>query len=128
MSKLHQTSYLPDPEISDYADNDRRKANSQRYGKDVSTTPFRDSGYVAEFDAARLTGQMSDIFALMRDGKFRTLTEVQEAIGRGAETGISASLRSFRKKQYGGHTVNKRRRGDPKRGLFEYSLIIKGDK
>lgn len=84
-----------------------------------------DQGFIPAFDAERLQGQMHDVHDLMRDKQFRTLTEIQKAIGRGAETGISAALRSFRKAQYGRHIVNKQRRGDPKHGLFEYQLICK---
>ena len=35
---------------------------------------------------------------------------------------VSAQLRNLRKKQFGGHTINKRSRGDRSMGLFEYQL------
>lgn len=80
--------------------------------------------YKPEFDLERLTGQTKKVYTLMQDGQWRTLTEIKMAIGGGSETGISATLRNFRKPQHGQHVVNKRRRGNPKDGLYEYSLII----
>jgi hypothetical protein len=120
-----QTSFL-EPEVNDYADRDRRAANASRYGSNrESPSTVNGPGYIAEFDAERLKGQLRDIFQLMKDSKFRTLSEIEEHLGRGSQTGISAALRSLRKKEYGKHTVNKRRRGDPKRGLFEYQLSLR---
>jgi hypothetical protein len=61
---------------------------------------------------------------LMRDGKWRTLREITEAIGGGSEAGVSARLRDFRKRSFGGHVVNRRRRGAGSAGVFEYQVII----
>lgn len=90
------------------------------FGENPINTPT----YEARFDYERLKGQMKAIYFLMKDASWWTLDELHLQVA-GTETGISASLRSFRKKQYGAHTVNRRRRGDPKRGLWEYQLISK---
>jgi hypothetical protein len=47
------------------------------------------------------------------------------AIGSGSEAGVSARLRDFRKSDFGGHVVNRRRRGECSLGVFEYQLEIK---
>jgi hypothetical protein len=72
-------------------------------------------------DSARLTGQLLKVYELMMDGKWRTLAEIQAHVG-GSEAGISARLRDLRKQRFGGFTVNHRRRGEPKSGLFEYQV------
>ncbi len=54
----------------------------------------------------------------MRDGKWRTLSDIEEAI-HAPQASISAGLRLFRRKEYGSHEVNRRARGDRSRGLFE---------
>ena len=79
--------------------------------------------YDPKLDRMRLTGQIHRIFNLMRDGCWRTLDEIE------AETGdppasISAQLRHLRKVRFGSHTVEKRRRGDGRMGLWEYRLIV----
>jgi hypothetical protein len=84
---------------------------------------FPGSDYVAEHDQIRLTGQILRVFNLMKDGKFRTLHEIEAATGD-PQASISAQLRHLRKDRFGGYQVNKRRRGDPKQGLFEYQLIV----
>jgi len=58
---------------------------------------------------------------LMRDGRWRTLAEIVELCG-GSEAGVSARLRDLRKPQHGGRRVERRRRGEPRLGLWEYRL------
>ena len=83
---------------------------------------FNGSDYVPELDQKRLTGQIKRVYELMRDGKFRTLGEIEQRTND-PQASISAQLRHLRKKRFGGFTVNKRRRGDRENGLFEYQLI-----
>lgn len=73
-------------------------------------------------DAKRLTSQLQAVQALMRDGRWRTLSEIRTRVG-GSEAGISARLRDCRKPAHGGYVVNRRRRGEPRRGLWEYQVI-----
>jgi hypothetical protein len=76
-----------------------------------------------ELDAKRLGAEMERVFNCVKDGSWRTLSEIRVVTGD-PEASISARLRDFRKERFGSHIVNRRRRGDPKRGLFEYQLII----
>ena len=81
-------------------------------------------------DGVRLTGQWRVVFLVMRDGAWRTLDEIQEIIVlNGGEyyplQSISARLRDFRKPKFGRHTVPRRRRGNPSKGLHEYRLIVR---
>ena len=74
-------------------------------------------------DSVRLTGQVLRIYKLMIDEKWRTLQEIANITGD-PPASVSAQLRHLRKERFGSHTVDKKRRGDKKLGLFEYQLII----
>ena len=39
------------------------------------------------------------------------------------EASISARIRDLRKEQFGGYTVERRRRGDPTKGIWEYCIV-----
>lgn len=84
---------------------------------------FDGADYVPEFDRERLTGQILRIFELMEDEQFRSLQEIQEATGD-PQASISAQLRNLRKERFGSHVINRRRRGDREKGLFEYQLQV----
>ena len=84
---------------------------------------FDGATYEAEFDAERLGAQSRRVFELMKDGKWRTMQEIGNATGDNSTASISARLRDFRKPQFGSFTVNRRRRGDPSDGLFEYQVV-----
>lgn len=84
---------------------------------------FDGSDYVKDFDQERLTGQIRRVYDLMRDGQYRTLQEIERMTGD-PQSSISAQLRNLRKERYGSHTIQKRRRGDEVRGLWEYKLEI----
>lgn len=75
-----------------------------------------------DLDAERLNTQGARVWQLMRDSNWRTLSEIQAECG-GSEAGVSARLRDFRKREWGGNTVRRRRRGDSRNGLYEYRLI-----
>lgn len=77
------------------------------------------STFNPDLDSERLAKQSSRVFALMKDGRARTLREISDATGD-PEASVSARLRDLRRL---GLTVNRQRRGDEKRGLFEYSVI-----
>ncbi len=76
---------------------------------------------VLPIDTPRLAGQLAAVFELMRDGKFRKLSEIAEVVGC-LETSASARLRDFRKARNGGHDVAVRYIGN---GVNEYKLILK---
>lgn len=86
---------------------------------------FDGETYEADSDFVRLTGQMQLVHQCMSDYQWRTLAEIRSQIGVGSETGISARLRDLRKDKWGSHQVDRRRRGDGQKGLFEYRLILR---
>lgn len=92
---------------------------------------FDGPSYSITLDRARLTGQLLRIVEAMKDGQWRTLEEIKERTrvmfdmkAGDPTTSISAQLRHLRKPRFGSHTVDKRRRGDPGDGLYEYSLRL----
>lgn len=91
--------------------------------KKIDESGFKGAGYYRPFDHERLKGQMLRIYQLMIDKQWRTLSEISDATGD-PEASISAQLRGFRRPSFGSNTVNRRRRGEPKNGLWEYQLII----
>lgn len=84
---------------------------------------FNGSEYEPAADKARLTGQIKRVYECMADRHWRTLDEIAKATGD-PHASISAQLRHLRKKKFGGHTVEKRPRGDRTHGLFEYQLRL----
>jgi len=87
----------------------------------ASRPQFDGKTYDPDFDESRLTGQLGRVYACMKDGRWRTLGEV-EAVTGDPQASISARLRDFRKPHCGSHTIHRRRRGDEERGLWEYRL------
>lgn len=85
---------------------------------------FNGPAYEPEKDQERLTGQIFRVFSLMRDGKWRTLAEIASRTGD-PQASISAQLRHLRKPRFGGHSVDKRARGDRANGLWEYRLEVR---
>jgi hypothetical protein len=84
---------------------------------------FDGAAYEAELDKVRLTGQLKKIFEIMRDGKWYTLQGIEKLTGF-PQASISASIRCFRKKKFGGFIVDRERVTDS--GLFKYKLDITG--
>lgn len=82
---------------------------------------FDGADYDHQHDAARLTGQIRAVYDFIRDGKWHSLGEIAEST-REPEASVSAQLRNLRKTRFGGHTILRRRRGEPRHGLFEYRL------
>jgi len=82
---------------------------------------FDGPDYVPSLDFERLTGQLRRIFDCMKDGRWRTLNEIEEITGDG-QASISAQLRHLRKARFGSHEVEKRRRGALGSGWWEYRL------
>ncbi len=80
--------------------------------------------YEPEHDKVRLNRQQQLVYSVMRDGVWRTLSEIAEETGE-PEASISARLRDFRKPKFGKFDVQRRRRGEAKAGVHEYRLIDK---
>ena len=75
-----------------------------------------------QHDGKRLGTLLESVRRLMADSEWRTLSEIRKKIGRGSEASLSARLRDLRKPKFGGLTVERRRRGDPSLGLWEYRV------
>jgi len=84
---------------------------------------FDGESYDPALDHERLTTQLAAVRTAMLDGQWRTLEEIAVATGLQENTAsISARLRDLRKSKFGGFSVDRRRRGDPKEGLWEYRV------
>jgi hypothetical protein len=83
---------------------------------------MREETFNQELDGERIEGLLDRVRGLMLDAQWRTFEEIKAVTG-GSEAGISARLRDLRKPDFGRFVVNKRRRGDPKRGLWEYQVL-----
>jgi len=82
--------------------------------------------YDVDLDGPRVRRQMDVIRELMlsrwRSGApWLTLSEIERATGY-PQNSISAQLRHLRKARFGSYDVTKRRRGEPKAGLWEYRV------
>lgn len=86
-----------------------------------SKTRFDGETYEPEHDKMRLHGQILRVWHAMIGGTWQTLDEIAKKTGDQHQS-ISARLRDLRKERFGGWTVLRRRRGDPKSGLFEYKV------
>jgi hypothetical protein len=93
---------------------------------------FDGATYSPTFDYERLAGQNRRVFDCMKDENFRTLREIEvEILSRDpqaqiSQASISARLRDLRKEKFGRHTVERRARGERRRGLWEYRLLVNG--
>ena len=88
----------------------------------TARAPFQGNTFQAELDLERLASALDRVRALMRDGRYRSLGEIAAAC-QCSEAGASARLRDCRKSKHGGHVIERRRRGDPTHGLFEYRMV-----
>jgi hypothetical protein len=75
------------------------------------------AGFGENWEKTSLGGRIWDIMA---DGEPYTLAELSWMTGA-IETSCSARVRDLRKRQYGGHTVNRQYVG---KGLYTYKLVI----
>lgn len=85
---------------------------------------FDGADYDHSRDAPRLSAQLQRVYDLMEDGHWRTLAEISSATND-PPASVSAQLRHLRKERFGGHTVDRRHRGDKADGLYEYRLTIR---
>ncbi len=93
-------------------------AASQQASSSPELPRFNGADYVPDRDHGRLSSQFLRIFDLMKDGKPRTLSEIEEATGDPAAS-ISAQLRHMRKPRFGGHIVERQYLDG---GLYSYRL------
>jgi len=84
---------------------------------------FDGSTYDENRDGTRLRVQLESVWTLMKDSNWRTLFDISAHTGH-PEASVSARLRDFRKKKFGGHTVE---RAYVSKGLWMYRLHPNGD-
>lgn len=87
---------------------------------------FDGKTYEPDKDQARMNAQQRRVTSVMADGVWRTLAEIEKATGD-PQPSISARLRDLRKMRMGFSTVERRRRGEDRRGLHEYRLVMTAD-
>ena len=92
----------------------------------LKNAKYHGPGFDESLDRVRLGGQMLRIYDCMKDGQWYTLQEISAATGA-PEASASAQLRKFRAKDFGENVVERRRRGEPTRGHWEYKLILNQD-
>lgn len=78
--------------------------------------------FVEKHDGERINEQRARILALMNDGQWRTLAEIETKTGD-PQASISAQLRHLRKDRFGAYIVERQARGDRKNGLYEYRVL-----
>ena len=72
-------------------------------------------------DYARLNIQAADVWSVMTDRKWHTLSEIAKRTGH-PEASVSARLRDFRKKRFGKHIVEAQRA--PNGAQWIYRLVV----
>ncbi len=84
--------------------------------------PYRFGGetYAAALDEERLGEQLRRVWRCVRGGEWLTLAEIAAVTGD-PEASVSARLRQLRGM---GFEVERRRRGDDRRGLWEYRVEV----
>lgn len=98
------------------------KAGGLPFDTPEEAPAFDGETYEPAQDHERLGAQALRVWAVVRDGEWRTLAEI-EAVCGDPQASISARLRDFRKKKFGENDVPRRHRGDAVRGLYEYRVI-----
>lgn len=83
---------------------------------------FTGAAYDPGEDDERLTGQLLRVYEAMKDGQWRTLSEIHDTTGD-PPASISAQLRHLRKARFGSYRVERRNRGLRSEGLYEYRVL-----
>lgn len=82
--------------------------------------PARDGDtYDHDRDGARLNRQAQAVYALMKDGEWRTLLGIAALLDE-PEASVSARLRDLRKEKFGSHIVERRYIAD---GVWQYRVL-----
>lgn len=71
-------------------------------------------------DAPRLSGGPRRVFNVMKDGKWRTVQQIERRTGDTARS-VRDHLRSLREPRFGGHTVERQHLSE---GLYIYRLDV----
>ena len=84
----------------------------------LDLAPRFDGPGLTPSDQARLSGDLAKVYALMADGRWRTLGEIAAACDV-RELSVGARVRDLRKAKFGGYDVPRQRRGQ----TWEYRLV-----
>ena len=76
-------------------------------------------------DRGRLWSQLQNVKALLSNGRWVTLAKISNSTGY-PEASISARIRDLRKRKFGAHLVEARRKKTGK-GTWEYRLEVKSE-
>lgn len=90
--------------------------------EDQQLFDFDGETYEPKHDRVRLNRQLSKVWAVMLDQKWRTLKEISHLTDQ-PEASISARLRDLRKERFGSHRVERERYGFEGSGTFIYRLL-----
>jgi hypothetical protein len=85
------------------------------------TRSFGGDTFDEDRDGERLRAQLTRVYKLMHDGVGRTLGAIAFETGD-PEASVSARLRDFRKRKFGGHVVERKYLRE---GLWEYRLLVR---
>ena len=86
--------------------------------------PFDGDTYESTHDRERLSTALERVWCLMRDGQWRTLSQISKACNC-SEASASARLRDFRKLKFKlKYPVAGVERQRVEKGLYEYRLIV----
>ena len=83
---------------------------------------FDGADYDPATDKDRLENQLGRVYDCMKESAWRTLEEIHQRT-HDPVASISAQLRHLRKKRFGSYHVERRHRGDPSHGLYEYRVL-----
>ena len=86
----------------------------------VGPYDFKGSDYDPALDFERLHGQCKRVHDALKDGRWRTLSEIHSITGD-PPASISGQIRHLRTERFGAHLVETRRR-EGCSGLWEYKL------
>lgn len=87
---------------------------------------FDGETYDHDLDVKRLSRQLDRVYEAMKDGQWRTLSEIRKITGD-PEGSIGARLRDLRKEKFGAFGFGQRRRGEAADGLWEFRVGAKGE-
>jgi hypothetical protein len=88
---------------------------------------FDGATYSEPLDGARLGRQYAAVFAFMASGEWHTPAEIEAATGANWAS-AGARLRDARKPRWGGHEVQRRRREPAEAGVWEYRMVVSGER
>lgn len=106
---------------------DPRQLDFLSPGKEqLDTDEFDGETCVQALDGERLSSLMGRVYALMGDGKPRTLREIADACA-GSEASVSARIRDLRKERFRKNYPNSEvitERVEGQRGLHRYRVVV----